>query len=152
MFPDQRRVGTIFCYPRVLLVASSVSADVASPERQPVDIDSFSLRDYRGKLFSFSDDQDSPIVVLAFLGTECPLAKLYGPRLQEIADRYSPRGVVVFGIFSNQQDAPTEIGAYARRHDIKFPLLKDLSNALADRVGAERTPEVVVLDARRVCR
>ena len=33
-----------------------------------------------------------------------------------------------------------------------FPLLKDVGNALADRLGAERTPEVFVLDQGRVVR
>ena len=38
------------------------------------------------------------------------------------------------------------MAAYARVHDIEFPLLKDLGNAVADRLGAQRTPEVFVLD------
>ena len=30
---------------------------------------------------------------LVFFGTECPLAKLYAPRLAELAAKYEPRGV-----------------------------------------------------------
>jgi hypothetical protein len=33
------------------------------------------------------------LVVVAFLGTECPLAKLYGPQLQKLATEFVPRSV-----------------------------------------------------------
>ncbi len=91
-------------------------------------------------------------MVLAFLGTECPLAKLYAPRLVELAKEYESRGVLFVGVDSNRQDSATEIAAYARQHAIEFPILKDLNQAVADQVGATRTPEVVVLDKTRVIR
>jgi hypothetical protein len=56
------------------------------------------------------------------------------------------------GIAPNRQDAVTEIAAYARAHEIGFPILKDLQQQLADQVGATRTPEVVVLDKDHVIR
>ena len=82
--------------------------------------------------------------MLAFLGTECPLAKLYGPRLAELQKKYADKGVQFLGVNSNRQDAITEIAAYARVHHIDFPILKDLNNKLADQLGA-------VADARSVC-
>ncbi|MCC9609285.1 thioredoxin family protein [Blastopirellula sp. JC732] len=105
------------------------------------------LKDFRGKDYNLADFADQKVVVLAFLGTECPLAKLYGGRLQELADEFAPKKVAIVGVMSNQHDAVTEIAAYARKHEISFPLLKDVGNRLADAAGAERTPEVVVLNA-----
>lgn len=121
----------------------------AESAREPIQLKSFELQDYRGKTHRLSDVSDAKLVVLIFTGTECPLAKLYAPRMSEFAGRYADRGVGVFGVFSNQQDSVTEIVAYARRHDLQFPLLKDLGNRLADKLGAERTPEVFVLDQQR---
>jgi peroxiredoxin len=112
-------------------------------------INDFQLRDYRGKEHSLADHPEAKAIVVAFLGCDCPLAKLYGPRLQEMANEYGGRGVVVIGINANQQDNMTELGAYARIHGITFPLLKDAGNAVADQFGAERTPEVFLLDAER---
>jgi peroxiredoxin len=112
----------------------------------------FRLSDYLGGDHQLEDFSDSRLVVVAFLGTECPLAKLYGPRLVELAEKYQRKGVTFIGINSNQQDTPTEIGHYARRHGIKFPLLKDPGNKVADQFRAERTPEVFVLDDQRVVR
>lgn len=109
----------------------------------------FNLRDYRGKQHSLSDYRAARLVVLAFLGTECPLVKLYGPRLAELHHQFNKQGVVFLGVNANQHDSITEIAAYARRHDIPFPILKDVGNRLADALGAQRTPEVFVLGADR---
>ena len=58
-------------------------------------IDNFSGRDYPRQGSLPADFADSKLVVVAFLGTECPLAKLYGPRLAELAKglRGQGRGV-----------------------------------------------------------
>lgn len=114
-------------------------------------IDDFTLRDFRGRSHSLSDLSSKKLVVVAFLGTECPLAKLYGKRLDELSKTYE-KNVAFLGINSNQQDTPTELGQYARQHGVDFPLLKDPANQIADRFFAERTPEVFVLDENRMVR
>ncbi|MEM0926460.1 MAG: redoxin domain-containing protein, partial [Planctomycetota bacterium] len=90
---------------------------------------------------------ETRLTVYCFLGTECPLAKLYGPRLQALSSGYGENDVAFIGINSNVQDSPSEIDQYARRHRIRFPIAKDARQAVADRMGATRTPEVVLLDA-----
>src|SRR5262249_15798185 len=65
----------------------------------------FSLKDFRGAAHALADVESSKVVVIAFLGTECPLAKQYGPRLAELAGEYEARGVAFFGINSNRQDS-----------------------------------------------
>jgi peroxiredoxin len=110
------------------------------------------LRDCRGQPWRLADCKDRRLLVVAFVGVECPLAKLYGPRLAELARRYGPRGVAFVGIDPNERDSPRAVAAYGRKHNITFPLLCDPGAAVAGRFGAERTPEVFVLDARRVVR
>ena len=137
------------CFTRfvsILLLATVANADGRST------IDTFSLPNHRGVEWTLPKANDAPIVVVAFLGTQCPLAKLYGPRLQQMQEEFAANGVVFVGVNSNTQDSPTEISAYVARHKIHFPMLKDKANTLADRFGAERTPEVFVLDAERQIR
>jgi peroxiredoxin len=112
----------------------------------------FQLPDVAGTQRALDDYRDSKLIVLAFLGTECPLAKLYGPRLAKLAEEYEPQGVTFIGVNANLQDSNEEIAAYAQTHAIQFPMLRDSGNTLADAVGAERTPEVFVLDAERKIR
>ena len=76
---------------------------------------SFSLSTYRGTPWSLDDVENADAVVVAFLGTECPLAKLYGPRLTELQNQFTDQGVAFVGINSNSQDSVTEIAAYVAR-------------------------------------
>jgi peroxiredoxin/mono/diheme cytochrome c family protein len=115
-------------------------------------VDEFSLKDYRGKPYSLSDFKDSKLVVVAFLGVECPLSKLYAPRLVSLAEQFESKGVAFVAVDPNRHDAVTEMGHFANEHTLTFPFLKDLNNKLADDVGAARVPEVVLLDKDRVVR
>jgi peroxiredoxin/mono/diheme cytochrome c family protein len=115
-------------------------------------LDQLSADDFRGKTHTLSDYKDAKVVVLAFLGVECPLCKMYAPRLEQLSKQFADKGVVFLGVDSNRQDSLTEMAAYARQHGVSFPLIKDLNNVIADKVGAVRTPEVVVLDQDRVVR
>lgn len=91
--------------------------------------------------------EDAPtLTVVCFLGTECPLARLYAPRIQQLADEFQSRGVRFVGINSNRQDSVEEIQAYAAEHGLKIALVKDHANLVAERYGATRTPEVFVLN------
>jgi peroxiredoxin len=133
--------------PALLLVFPGLAGAEESSARSPVA--PFTLPDFRGQEHSLNDWKEKQVLVVAFLGTECPLAKLYGPRLAQLAAQYDSEKVAFVGIMSNRQDSLAKIAAYARTHDIKFPLLKDLENKVADQFGAQRTPEVFVLDAER---
>jgi len=144
-------LGIVVLSGMVSSVASAAEA-VASAESIGRPVSNFALKDFRGKTHTLSEMDDSKLVVVAFLGTECPLAKLYAPRLVAMAEEYGPRGVAFIGINANCQDSLTEVAAHARLHKIAFPVLKDLGNEVADAMGAERTPEVFVLDADRVIR
>ncbi len=132
------------------LCVTAVAADKATSIGR--EIENFSLQDFHGEWHALADYEASQLVVVAFLGTECPLAKLYAARLQELADEYADRGVTFIGVDSNRQDSITEIAHYARVHEVDFPLLKDVGNEVADQFGAERTPQVFVLDGDRTVR
>ncbi len=115
-------------------------------------VDGFELHDFRGKIHSLGDYDDKQLVVAVFMGTECPLARLYAPRLEKLWQEFSPQGVQFLMIDSNQQDSITELGAFARINKLTFPVLKDPDNSVADLFRAQRTPEVFVLDAKRTVR
>jgi peroxiredoxin len=109
-------------------------------------IGNFKLKDFRGKQHSLETSGGEKGTIIYFMGTDCPLAKLYGPRMQRISEEFSEAGIGVLAINSNVQDSITELDAYSRRHAVKFPILKDVGNKVADDFGATRTPEVFLLD------
>src|SRR5271155_4072185 len=108
----------------LLLLAPLAANDVEtkkSPEaavgRQ---ITGFELHDYLGAVHKLDEWSDKKAIVVVFLGTECPVARLAGPRLAELASRYEDKGVAFVGIDSNAQDSLAEIGHFAREHKIMF--------------------------------
>ncbi|SFH53397.1 redoxin domain-containing protein [Planctomicrobium piriforme] len=128
----------------LLIVPSIAGAEQKSLE--------FKLPDHRGHEVSLQDFGKSKTVVVAFLGTQCPLAKLYAVRLQELAGQYSPDDVAFIAVDSNTQDSLAEITAFIRQHQLSYPVLKDLGAKVADRFSAQRTPQVFLLDASRTVR
>ncbi len=115
-------------------------------------IDDFDLADFHGRRYTLSDFDEYPLLVVAFLGVECPLAKQYVSRLVALSSEYASQGVGFVGIDSNVQDSLEELGHFARRHAIDFPLLRDRDHEVANRFDARRTPEVFVLDRERTIR
>jgi peroxiredoxin/mono/diheme cytochrome c family protein len=131
----------------ILLPATLLSAADIGARIEP-----FSLPDVYGRDRSLEELAERPIVVVAFLGIECPLARLYAPRLQRLADEYVAHNVAIIGIDANQQDSLTDMAAFARQYGVTFTLLKDRDGAVADQFGAVRNPEVFVLDRDRKIR
>jgi len=132
------------------LVLLATFAQAAPAEPAPVA--GFRLQDFRGASYALDDVRDRKLVVLAFLGVECPLASQYAPRLTELARAFEPKGVAFFAIDANQQDGAAAMARFANANDLPFPFLKDVGNELADKLKVERTPEVLVLDAKRAIR
>lgn len=115
-------------------------------------VGAFKLHDCRGAEMDSTTFQQNALTVVAFLGTECPLARLYGPRLAELSKEFESKKVGFIAIDSNEQDTMAEMQQYARASQIEFPFLKDPSNQVADAFGAMRTPQVFVLDQQMTIR
>ena len=141
MRPFLRRIGAVLLL--AVLTGLAGAATAASPEFAQV-----AQRPLPSSLGGEQalDGVQAPFRVICFLGTECPLAKLYGPRLDTLAREMADRGVAFIGVNSNPQDSPAEIVTYAEQHAIGFPILKDADQSVALALGATRTPEVVVID------
>lgn len=136
---------------QVLSAANPEAVNSSSNEAESITastnrFENFSLPATDGKTVSFSSDPTVKLRVVCFLGTECPLARVYGPRLQRMATTYADRGVQFFGINSNVQDSMDDLKNYAQEHGIRFPIGKDYDRAVAVQSGATRTPEVFLVD------
>ena len=95
----------------------------------------------------FQLDASASYYTLLFLGVECPVARQYGARVQELANQFSDQKIQFIGINSNPQDSRSKVAQYQTDFGIEFPLLKDHSQAIAKRFEATRTAEAIVVDA-----
>ncbi len=128
-----------------LAIAAPGFAGDAADQTSKGDL-SFRLPSIDGKIVEFSADSPQRLTVVCFLGTECPLVRLYGPRLNAFAEGLKDHQVAFIGVNSNLQDSLEDVRDYARKYGVRFPMAKDYGNLVADRYGAKRTPEVFVID------
>ncbi len=140
---------------RVLATALLIAPVLAPATRLPASegagqpVASFTLSDASGAEYSLADYADRQLVVIAFVGAECPLVRLYTPRMIELHERFAERGVALLAIDSNRQDSADDIAAFVEEFELPFPVLRDEGNVIADRLDARRTPEIFVLDSAR---
>jgi peroxiredoxin len=92
------------------------------------------------------------LVVVIFIATRCPFSNGYNERMEALSRKYSARGVAVVGINSNSSESMQEVADHAKKHGFSFAVLKDNGNTVADLYGAQRTPEVFVVDGGGILR
>ena len=130
---------------RLLTFATVVVLSLATFEQASAQVESFNLSSLDGGKLVVEPIEETELTVLLFTGVECPLAKLYAPRVAALAQKYS-KSARFFGISSNQQDSAEEFKQFIADHKIEFPCGKDFNNVVADQFKVKRTPEVIVLD------
>ena len=150
---------TLFHWVCVVIVLSIGTIEVTSaqeaPEKVKLDavVKDFTLKDAEGTDFTlYKLSEEKQVTVVLFLATQCPIVTDYTDRIVKLVKAYDEQNVQFIGINSNKQEKVEEILAYSKKHGFEFPVLKDPENKIADYFGARRTPEVFLLDAKRVLR
>jgi cytochrome oxidase Cu insertion factor (SCO1/SenC/PrrC family) len=110
----------------------------------------FSLRDLDGRSVSYSALKGK-VTAVVFISTQCPVSNAYDDRMNALFKEFSGRVNFIF-INSNATEQAGEVRDHARRVGFVFPVYKDPNNIVADRFGAESTPETYVMDASGVMR
>ena len=104
-----------------------------------------------GKTHSRSEYQAAKVLVLVFTSNTCPYAIDVRERLNVLARETADRGVQFVAINANTgpRDDLKIMGEVSRESEMAFPYLKDATGEMSQAHGALRTPEFVVLDAKR---
>src|SRR5215210_5497532 len=134
------------------LVAVATPARVAADETAAAvaigaTVADFTLPDADGKEHSLASLKGSKGTVLIFIATKCPVSNAYNERMQKLAEEYKAKGVNVVGINANSTEPAAEVKSHAAEKGLTFAILKDPNNKIADRFGAQSTPEAYLLDA-----
>ena len=113
----------------------------------------FMLKDIHRRPRALADFKDKKAFVVAFIGTECPVANLALPTLIELHKAYADKGVQFLAINSNPQDTFIEVSAHAQERECAISRCSRISTRRwPTDFGAARTPESFVLDDKRVIR
>src|ERR1051326_6258049 len=101
---------------------------------------------------SLDDFKERRAFVLVFTTTGCPLVERYLTVLPRLETDFRPKGVQFLAVNVGADDSILDVATQAVEHEMEFPFIKDWDGTCAVKVGAARTPTVVILDEKRVLR
>jgi peroxiredoxin len=108
-------------------------------------MEDFKLTDTNGAEQSFNKLKGEKGTILIFLSAQCPVVKEYNARISTFAKSYKAKGINVVGINSNAKESLEWVKSHATEN-YDFPMLIDKGNVIADKLGANVTPEVFFFD------
>ena len=106
----------------------------------------FEVQELSGKPVSFAALR-GPVTVVTFISTKCPISNGYNDRMNAVYKEYSAKGVKFVFLNANRDEPPREVQEHAQSVGFAFPVYKDPRNQVADRFGAQVTPESYVIDS-----
>ena len=117
----------------------------------------FNLPGVDGKSYSPASFKEAKLLVVLFTCNHCPYVVGSEDRIAKFYADYSSRGVAMIGINSNETDNhPTDSFEHmklrVKEKGLKYPYVRDDSQAVALAYGALRTPHYYVFDAERKLR
>jgi peroxiredoxin len=131
----------------MLLVACSFGTQTRATG--PVE---FSLKSTDGQTVT-SQSLRGEVVVMAFGASWLPLSKTQLQGVRKLADEYSNRGVVVYWISTESEDAKSknyasdeQLRAFAQKYGLKVTVLRDPDGAVSKKMGVDQLPSIVILD------
>lgn len=134
----------------IVVFSVNVGADTVKMDKE---VPNFTLKDAIDKEHSLKDlSHEKKATVVMFISTQCPVFNHYNERIIALHNDYKDQGVQFIGINSNKNESVEEIAEHNKTNKFDFVVLKDLRNEIADKFGARRTPEVYLLDEKRMLR
>lgn len=114
-------------------------------------ISNFGLSGTDGKVYQLETAlKTTPLVAVVFVATKCPYSNAYNERYNQLVQELKKRKkVTLFAINSNDTEPMDEVKGHAQEKQFSFPVLKDEKHQVADLFGAEKTPEVFLVNQER---
>lgn len=113
-------------------------------------IQDFSLKNVDNKTISTKAFPDAKGFIVVFICNECPFAKLYSKRLNELSTKYKALDVPLLAINSMdtlvyEDESFKDMQLKAKNDKFKFPYLHDVDQLVAKNFNAEHTPSAFIL-------
>ena len=136
---------------RALAVLMTLLVSCVAFAQNPTRVD-ISLRSIDGQTVT-SNSLRGEVVVLAFGASWLPLSKTQLEGVRKLADEYSNRGVVVYWVSTESDDAKSknyasdeQLRAFAQKYGLKVTVLRDANGVISKKFGVDQLPSIVILD------
>ncbi len=84
--------------------------------------------------------------VFVFLMPDCPLCEYYAANLKKMQTEYGAKNIDFYLVFAGTLFPKNEIAAYLKKYDLQFSVILDDEKRLARILGAEVTPQAIVVN------
>ena len=113
-------------------------------------IQDFSLKNVDNKTISTKAFPDAKGFIVVFICNECPFAKLYSKRLNELSTKYTSLNVPLLAINSMdtlvyEDESFKDMQLKAKVDKFKFPYLQDVDQLVAKNFDAQHTPSAFII-------
>ena len=112
----------------------------------------FSMRSVDAQTVT-SESLRGEVVVLAFGASWLPLSRTQLQGIRKLADQYSERGVVVYFVSTESEDAKSknfasdaQLRAFSQKYGLNVTVLRDPDGAISKKLGIDQLPSIVILD------
>lgn len=128
-----------------LLFLSGAILFAGCKKNTPLDI---SLINPEGEKTKLSSWANIDYIALCFVSPLCPLSENYTKTINEIADEFYTvkTEIAVVAIIPGNNYSQAEIDKFLKDYPLRCSVLLDKDLALTKKLGAEVTPEVIVID------
>ena len=119
-------------------------------KNNPEIIQDFSLKNVDNKTISTKAFPDAKGFIVVFICNECPFAKLYSKRLNELSTKYTSLNVPLLAINSMdtlvyEDESFKDMQSKAKNDKFKFPYLQDVDQLVAKNFDAQHTPSAFII-------
>jgi hypothetical protein len=108
------------------------------------------LVDLGGDKFDLWHQDPTPITVVLFTRTDCPISNRIAPEICRLHEIYHPRGVEFYLIYVDPSEQPQAIRRHLAEYGYPCQALRDPQHTLVAHCHATATPEAVVFNRNRV--
>lgn len=92
------------------------------------------------------------LTVYFITSTQCPVVQQYASRMQALGTAFGARGIRFVLLNPNDSESEAAFTTWARERSLTLPRQKDPQARLAQKLGAVRYPEAIVVDGAGVVR
>jgi peroxiredoxin len=109
----------------------------------------FTLRDTEGRTVHLSDFLNRDVVLIDFWATWCVPCEAELPHLESLYKNYKDHGFVVLGIAMDGPETIAQVGPFAQRYNLSFPVLLDEETKVVAVYNPKRTAPLSLLIDRK---
>lgn len=129
----------------VLILSATSCSKYSTPANNEEQLLNFSLKDQNGTTHRLYDLAKQKAIVIISQTNDCPINQKYSNTVNELQDKFSPKGVSFFYLNSSLNDDKDSIKEEIKNYNFMLPVLIDPSQSIAKIFSITRSSEAIII-------